>query len=179
MLKEAVRNFTGTAIIVSHDRAFLSGLVDRVYEFGGGSVRECLGGIDAFLDKLRREYQPSSPSPKAATVRNAGTHHGASETADTPQPSLSPQPSALSYKDRKERVKLLRKAEKAVADAEARIASLEVTQHELEERLSKGESDSGLLTSYADTRKALENAMSLWELAGAELEELQQRFAEN
>lgn len=179
VLKEAVRNFTGTAIIVSHDRAFLSGLVDRVYEFGGGSVRECLGGIDAFLDKLRREYQPSSPSPKAATVRNAGTHHGASETADTPRPSLSPQPSALSYKDRKERVKLLRKAEKAVADAEARIASLEATQHELEERLSKGESDSGLLTSYADTRKALENAMSLWELAGAELEELQQRFAEN
>lgn len=179
VLKEAVKNFTGTAIIVSHDRAFLSGLVDRVYEFGGGSVRECLGGIDAFLDKLRHEYQPSSPSPKAATVRNAGTHHGASETADTPRPSLSPQPSALSYKDRKERVKLLRKAEKAVADAEARIASLEATQHELEERLSKGESDSGLLTSYADTRKALENAMSLWELAGAELEELQQRFAEN
>ena len=117
--------------------------------------------------------------PMAESSSSVGTHHGASETADTPQPSLSPHPSALSYKDRKERVKLLRKAEKAVADAEARIASLEATQHELEERLSKGESDSGLLTSYADTRKALENAMSLWELAGAELEELQQRFAEN
>lgn len=176
VLKEAVKNFSGTAIIVSHDRAFLSGLVDRVYEFSDGSVRECLGGIDSFLDKLRREYQPTlhtqSKEQKTVNKPNQGAQ-SEQKTAETPAHGT------LTYQERKERSKLLRKAEKTVNDAETRISELETRQKEQERRMSNGESDSELLSQYSETQKALENAMSLWELASSELEELKERFGEN
>lgn len=176
VLKEAIKNFTGTAIIVSHDRAFLSGLVDRVYEFSNGSVRECLGGIDAFLDKLKAAHQQSAPlrnNVAEAKVKNQPKTENTDNESAAKSENSKPQ---ISYQERKERTRMLRKAEKNVADAEAQIALLEEKQTALEGRLANGESDAELLSDYDDTSKKLENAMSVWELAAAELEELQQRF---
>lgn len=176
MLKEAIKNFTGTAIIVSHDRAFLSGLVDRVYEFSNGSVRECLGGIDAFLDKLKAAHQQSAPlrnNVAEAKEKNQPKTENTDNESAAKSENSKPQ---ISYQERKERTRMLRKAEKNVADAEAQIALLEEKQTALEGRLANGESDAELLSDYDDTSKKLENAMSVWELAAAELEELQQRF---
>ena len=175
-LKEAIKNFTGTAIIVSHDRAFLSGLVDRVYEFSNGSVRECLGGIDAFLDKLKAAHQQSAPlrnNVAEAKEKNQPKTENTDNESAAKSENSKPQ---ISYQERKERTRMLRKAEKNVADAEAQIALLEEKQTALEGRLANGESDAELLSDYDDTSKKLENAMSVWELAAAELEELQQRF---
>lgn len=176
VLKEAIKNFTGTAIIVSHDRAFLSGLVDRVYEFSNGSVRECLGGIDAFLDKLKAAHQQSAPlrnNVAEAKEKNQPKTENTDYESAAKSENSKPQ---ISYQERKERTRMLRKAEKNVADAEAQIALLEEKQTALEGRLANGESDAELLSDYDDTSKKLENAMSVWELAAAELEELQQRF---
>lgn len=176
VLKEAIKNFTGTAIIVSHDRAFLSGLVDRVYEFSNGSVRECLGGIDAFLDKLKAAHQQSAPlrnNVAEAKEKNQPKTENTDNESAAKSENSKPQ---ISYQERKERTRMLRKAEKNVADAEAQIALLEEKQTALEGRLANGESDAELLSDYDDTSKKLENARSLWELAAAELEELQQRF---
>lgn len=176
VLKEAIKNFTGTAIIVSHDRAFLSGLVDRVYEFSNGSVRECLGGIDAFLDKLKAAHQQSAPlrnNVAEAKEKNQPKTENTDNESAAKSENSKPQ---ISYQERKERTRMLRKAEKNVADAEAQIALLEEKQTALEGRLANGESDAELLSDYDDTSKKLENAMSVWELADAELEELQQRF---
>jgi len=176
VLKEAIKNFTGTAIIVSHDRAFLSGLVDRVYEFSNGSVRECLGGIDAFLDKLKAVHQQSAPlrnNVAEAKEKNQPKTENTDNESAAKSENSKPQ---ISYQERKERTRMLRKAEKNVADAEAQIALLEEKQTALEGRLANGESDAELLSDYDDTSKKLENAMSVWELAAAELEELQQRF---
>lgn len=176
VLKEAIKNFTGTAIIVSHDRAFLSGLVDRVYEFSNGSVRECLGGIDAFLDKLKAAHQQSAPlrnNVAEAKEKNQPKTENTDNESAAKSENSKPQ---ISYQERKERTRMLRKAEKNVADAEAQIALLEEKQTALEGRLADGESDAELLSDYDDTSKKLENAMSVWELAAAELEELQQRF---
>lgn len=176
VLKEAIKNFTGTAIIVSHDRAFLSGLVDRVYEFSNGSVRECLGGIDAFLDKLKAAHQQSAPlrnNVAEAKEKNQPKTENTDNESAAKSENSKPQ---ISYQERKERTRMLRKAEKNVADAEAQIALLEEKQTALEGQLANGESDAELLSDYDDTSKKLENAMSVWELAAAELEELQQRF---
>lgn len=176
VLKEAIKNFTGTAIIVSHDRAFLSGLVDRVYEFSNGSVRECLGGIDAFLDKLKAAHQQSAPlrnNVAEAKEKNQPKTENTDNESAAKSENSKPQ---ISYQERKERTRMLRKAEKNVADAEAQIALLEEKQTALEGRLANGESDAELLSDSDDTSKKLENAMSVWELAAAELEELQQRF---
>lgn len=176
VLKEAIKNFTGTAIIVSHDRAFLSGLVDRVYEFSNGSVRECLGGIDAFLDKLKAAHQQSAPlrnNVAEAKEKNQPKTENTDNESAAKSENSKPQ---ISYQERKERTRMLRKAEKNVADAEVQIALLEEKQTALEGRLANGESDAELLSDYDDTSKKLENAMSVWELAAAELEELQQRF---
>ena len=176
VLKEAIKNFTGTAIIVSHDRAFLSGLVDRVYEFSNGSVRECLGGIDAFLDKLKAAHQQSAPlrnNVAEAKEKNQPKTENTDNESAAKSENSKPQ---ISYQERKERTRMLRKAEKNVADAEAQIALLEEKQTALEGRLANGESDAELLSDYDDTSKKLENTMSVWELAAAELEELQQRF---
>lgn len=176
VLKEAIKNFTGTAIIVSHDRAFLSGLVDRVYEFSNGSVRECLGGIDAFLDKLKAAHQQSAPlrnNVAEAKEKNQPKTENTDNESAAKSENSKPQ---ISYQERKERTRMLRKAEKNVADAEAQIALLEEKQTALEGRLANGESDAELLSDYDDTSKKLENAMSVWELAAAELEELKQRF---
>ncbi len=165
VLKQAIQEFDGTAIIVSHDRDFLDGLVSKVYEFGGGVVREHLGGIYDFLQKKQIE----SLSELGRTMNSSGSPSG--QSAPT---SLNPQAtsSALSYAEQKERNKAIKRAEKAVADAENRIAALEEEIKKLEEKLAtpEGASDATLFAQYSDLKKQLSIAEDEWTMLSMELE---------
>ena len=125
VLKEAIKAFDGTAIIVSHDREFLDGLVEKVYEFGGGKVREHLGGIYDYL----RAHQ-------AETVQEA-LASSSPVTASPQEPVSAPKavPGKQDYAERKEQQKRVRRAENAVKDCEAKIASLEKRKKELDDLL--------------------------------------------
>lgn len=181
ILKDAIRDFDGTVIIVSHDRYFLDGLVEKVYEFGGGRVKENIGGIYDFLrkkniTKLDELELSKSPSAKDSAKRPADDiKKFTPENADTGN-SAKPTGRNLSYAEQKERARMLAKAEKNVKTAETNIETLETRQKEIEEKLSSGDSSAEILEEYASIGKELENAMSVWELAQMELEELNQRF---
>lgn len=181
ILKDAIRDFDGTVIIVSHDRYFLDGLVEKVYEFGGGRVKENIGGIYDFLrkkniSKLDELELSKSPSAKDSAKQPADEiKKETSENADTAN-SAKPAGRHFSYAEQKERARMLAKAEKNVKTAESRIETLETRQKEIEEKLSSGDSSAEILEEYASIGKELENAMSVWELAQMELEELNQRF---
>ena len=154
VLKEAVRAFDGTAIIVSHDREFLDGLVTKVYEFGGGHVREHLGGIYDWLHSRR-----------AATIHEAvglaQTPSGGSVSPAAPQ---EPKAGKQSYLEHKEEQKKLRKARKAVEECERKIARLEARVKELDQLFldPAKASDMGLVTEYADTRRQLDELQDEW-----------------
>ena len=168
VLKQAVKDFNGTVIVVSHDREFLDGLVDKVYEFGGGQVRECLGGIYEFLEKKKidnlNELELSkSPTAQSVTSNSKTDADARSKVADKPK---------LNYAEQREREKMIRRAEKKVKDAEARVAEYESKLQNIVERISAGESDPEIFKQHEQANKDLENEMSAWELAVLELEEL-------
>lgn len=160
ILKQAIKDFNGTVIVVSHDREFLDGLVEKVYEFGGGKVRECLGGIYEFLEKKKIASLAElelSKSPTNKPVEN--TEKVVSERK-------------LSYAEQREREKIVKRAEKKVADAEAEISRIEAYISEIEGKIAAGEVDNDIFEQHASMNKQLENAMSMWELATMEYEEL-------
>ena len=166
VLKEAIRAFEGTAIIVSHDREFLDGLVSKVYEFAGGQVKEHLGGI---YDYLRAH--------NAETIHEAlgeNTKQPAS-TANEKAVTAEPKPSKQNYAEHKELQKKIRKAEKAVKESEARIASMEKRVRELDELFMKPENAANmeLVTEYTSTKEALDKENENWLLLSEKLEELQ------
>lgn len=178
VLKEAVKAFGGTAIIVSHDREFLDGLVTRVYEFGGGRVREHIGGI---YDFLRRHDAAGRPVQSLDTVfgdsrrDTAGGNfqavtHGKSPGAGKQDVSQS----RMSYAGHKERQKRLRKAEKAVEDCEARIGSMERRMKELDAMLCLPENaaDMDRIAEYTSTKKALDEENDRWMALSEKLEEI-------
>ncbi len=175
ILKQAIRDFDGTVIVVSHDREFLDGLVTKVYEFGGGQVRECLGGIYEFLEKKRiaslQELERSKPAPQPAAPKTE-------KPAAAPKPQAAPQPAApkLSYAEQREREKAVKRAAKRVEDAETQIAELEARIAAIEAEIAAGNTPPDIYDRHAAATKELENAMSLWELAGMELEELKSRY---
>ncbi len=177
ILKDAIKAFEGTVIVVSHDREFLAGLVDKVYEFGGGAVRENLGGIWEFLEKKRiqnlseLELSPSPSNKTTVETKFKPDDRVAAADASSEVPASTPE-RKLSYAEQKERDKIVKRAEKRVKVCEQNISDLEEKLKQLEDRLSKGESDAELLSDYADTQKRLENEMSEWELAQEELESL-------
>lgn len=161
VLKEAIRAFDGTAIVVSHDREFLDGLVTKVYEFGGGKMKEHLGGIYDFLQSKKitelSQLQSSlgnQSSPKAQSAPKA--------------------PSSQNYAERKEQQKRVRKAEKAVEEAERKISDMERRLKELDELLMKPENASNMefVTEYTSTKKALDAEVERWEQLSDELEQL-------
>ncbi len=160
VLKEAIRDFDGTVIVVSHDREFLDGLVTKVYEFGGGTVTEHLGGIYDFLQKKRldslNELQLSQPA--AAPKKEA-------------QPASE---SKLSYEALKEQNKKIRRLEKQVADAEERISRLEEAISELEARMAtpEGAADLKLYERHQQLKQEVAGQEEAWEAALTELEEL-------
>lgn len=176
VLKAAIKDFNGTVIVVSHDREFLDGLVEKVYEFGGGKVREHLGGIYDFLEAKKMESlrELEMSQPKQREKQQPQQQLSKSPTAATAVKEEKPQSQAkLSYAEQKEREKILRKAQKKVADCEQEISRIEGEIKSIEDRLATGEAvDSSVYEQHSDLQKKLENAMSMWELASMELEEL-------
>ncbi|MBR6285449.1 MAG: ABC-F family ATP-binding cassette domain-containing protein, partial [Bacteroidaceae bacterium] len=163
VLKEAIRSFDGTAIIVSHDREFLDGLATKVFEFGNGKVREHLGGIYDFLQKkqmeslnelnLSKSPVQNQPSPAAVEKKNEAK---------------------LSYEQQKELSRKIKKAEKAVSLAEETIGELESAISILETQMAtpEGAADMSLYEKHGTLKKQLDKAMEEWELAQEELESI-------
>ena len=179
VLKQAIRDFDGTAIIVSHDRDFLDGLVNKVYEFGGGKVREHLGGIYDFLQKKQIESLnqlgqtlPSTGSP-SATKDNRPLSTVNSQLS-TPKDLGTKVQSLLSYAELKERNKTIKKAEKAVEQAEQKIAKLEEEIAQIETKLAtpEGASNPTLFTQYGELKAQLSAAEDEWTEASLQLDEL-------
>ena len=186
VLKQAIKDFDGTAIIVSHDRDFLDGLVDKVYEFGGGKVREHIGGIYDFLQKKQIESLNdlgrtlnSAGSPSAETSKKS-TYAQSSNEGTTMREAMkdanltSKAQSLLSYAELKERNKLLKKAEKAVEAAEQKIEKLEQEIATLETKLAtpEGASDTSLFTKYGELKEQLAATEDEWAERSEELEQL-------
>ena len=176
VLKEAIKAFDGTAIVVSHDREFLDGLVTKVYEFGGGKVREHLGGIYDFLRTKKiselSELQWGSASGTSSTS-STSSYSGTSMTSRTSETSI-PSSGAQSYAERKEQQKRVRKAEKAVEESERKISDMERRLKELDDLLMKPENASNmeLVTEYTSAKKALDEEVERWEKLSEELETL-------
>ena len=171
VLKEAIKAFDGTAIIVSHDREFLDGLVCKVYEFGGGKVREHLGGIYDWLRSSSESLQLARKVEGTETVslssnnsRNAAPlpSEGSAETSGE----------TLSYAERKELQKKIRKAQRAVDDSEAKIAKLEARKSELDELLMAPENASNmeLVSEYTNLQRELDEENDRWLMLSEELE---------
>ena len=160
VLKEAIKSFDGTVIVVSHDREFLDGLVEKVYEFGGGRVIENIGGIYDFLNRKR--------------MSNLNELEYRSTSVDEVKPAIDEekQQRKLSYAEQKEHEKLLKRALKAIKDAELLVEKLDEEKAELEQKLSEGQSDASLLDRYAQVQKQSEEAMLAWEEAQMEYENL-------
>ena len=165
VLKEAIKAFDGTVIFVSHDRDFLDGLVDKVYEFGGGKVREHLGGIYEYLrfhnaenitDALGSGTAPKQEEQEKKTVAN--------EHKD--------KDSALSYAERKEQQKKISRIQKQVKESEKRIEDMEAKLEELGKQLEQPEnaSDMTLVNKYTELQSALDEEMQKWEELSLQLE---------
>ncbi len=158
VLKDAIKAFNGTVVVVSHDREFLDGLVDKVYEFGNHKIKEHLGGIYDFLQskkmaslqELERKAQPQVTEAK----------------------EVKPSDNKLSYEAKKELTKKIRKAEKAVADSEAEINAIEQRIAEIETELQNPENatNTALFDEYKKKKHELEQKMYEWELLSEELE---------
>jgi ATP-binding cassette subfamily F protein 3 len=168
ILKDAIRDFDGTVIVVSHDRDFLDGLVEKVYEFGGGEVKENLGGIYDFLNKKKMENLSELERSVSLSASPATPPAPDSDSAAKEQKAAR----QLSYAEQKEREKTIRRAEKAVKTAEDKISALEERQAELEQKLSAGDSSTEVLNEYSEVSSQLEAAMSEWEEAQEALEAL-------
>ena len=165
VLKEAIKAFDGTAIIVSHDREFLDGLVDKVYEFGGGKVVEHLGGI---YDYLRAR--------NASTIQEA-IDNKTDKVTQTSAPSESNADNKQSYLERKEWQKKLNKAEKAVKECENRIAKMEQRIKELDALLAdpKNASNMELVTEYTTIKQHLDEENEQWFTLSESLSELKNK----
>ncbi|WP_018712147.1 ribosomal protection-like ABC-F family protein [Phocaeicola barnesiae] len=163
VLKDAIRDFDGTVIVVSHDREFLDGLVTKVYEFGGGVVKEHIGGIYDFLQKKKMEsLQELQLTQSSAPVAK--------------EESVPVSENKLSYEAQKELNRKARKLEKQVAACETHIGELEAQVTEIENRMAtpEGAADRSLYEQYQALKKEIAAAEEEWESMLMELEELQQ-----
>lgn len=162
VLKDALKAFDGTVIVVSHDREFLDGLVDKVYEFGNQRVVEHLGGIYDFLEKKKMDNLRELERTTKAT--------------STVVMDEEPSQNKLSYEARKEQSKAIKRQEKAVADLERRIAGLESRIAEIETRLATpdGAADTALYEEYATAKRELSETMDQWTEQSMALDELRE-----
>ena len=173
VLKEAIKAFDGTAIIVSHDREFLDGLVTKVYEFGGGKVREHLGGIyDWLRSPLQLPQRGESAENLSLTSSKSNNNQNVSPLPSEGSGEASGE--ALSYAERKEQQKKIRKAQRAVDESEAKIAKLEARKSELDELLMAPENASNmeLVTEYTNLQRELDEENERWLILSEELETL-------
>ena len=164
VLKEAIKEFDGTVIVVSHDREFLDGLVTKVYEFGGGVVKEHIGGIYDFLQKKKIESLNELQLSASPTV--SATKKEEPETVSE---------NKLSYEAQKELNKKIRKLEKRIADCEQKIEKLETEIGEVEADMAtpEGASDMALYEKHQKLKKDLDQTVVEWETVSMELEEMQ------
>ncbi|CCX61935.1 uncharacterized protein BN727_02652 [Bacteroides sp. CAG:598] len=167
VLKEAIRDFDGTVIIVSHDRDFLDGLATKVYEFGGGVVKEHLGGIYDFLKK--KQIENLNELQKSPSLSESPTGAKKPSAAEAPQASAG----RLSYEEQKEQNKRLKKLERRVTDCEAEIEQTEAAIAILEEKMAtpEGASDMSLYEQHQKLKQQLDRVMEEWDAASTELEE--------
>ena len=167
VLKEAIRAFDGTAIIVSHDREFLDGLVSKVYEFGGGKVREHLGGIYDWLRDSNQKLEVRGERIEVKAEKSASSLLTPHSSLHTPKES---------YAAHKEQQKRIRKAEKAVEESERKISDMERRLKELDDLLMNPEnaSDMQLVTEYTTTKQSLDKEVERWEQLSEELETITQ-----
>lgn len=162
VLKEAIKEFDGTVIVVSHDREFLDGLVTKVYEFGGGVVKEHIGGIYDFLRKKSMESLNELQLSRSVDVSSPTKKEDA------------PTENKLSYEAQKELNKKIRKIERQVADCEERIGKLEQEVAAIEERMAtpEGAADMKLYEQHQQLKTQIAQTEEEWETASLELEEM-------
>ena len=175
VLKEAIKVFDGTAIIVSHDREFLDGLVSKVYEFGGGCVREHLGGIYDYLESLT-SLDASSGEKGSVNLDFpvGGGNQPAAPSLKEEGGDTSVSSGSSAYAEHKARQKKIRKAQRAVEETEAKIAELEARKQKLDELLMIAEnaSDMELVTEYTDIQRELDEENDRWMVLSENLEAL-------
>ncbi len=165
VLKDAIRDFEGTVILVSHDREFLDGLVEKVYEFGDGKAREHLGGIYDFLKSKHIEELTELNSSAMSQQKSASTDTNAEG---------GQKDSALTYEQQKAASRLRKKLEKAVQEAEEKVAQLESAVKILEAQLAtpEGSTDMSLYEKHGRLKTQLSVAEEEWEKAMEEFEAL-------
>ncbi len=184
VLKEAIKAFDGTAIIVSHDRDFLDGIVSKVYEFGGGKVKEHLGGVYEWI-RSQQATGPTAP-PQPSPIGEGDANHN-TPLYNKPRGSSSPSPigegrggtveattGGAAYQAHKERQRRLNRAKKAVEESEKKIADMEARLKELDDLLMdpKNASDMTLVTEYTTTKAALDKENDRWMELSEKLEAL-------
>ena len=175
VLKEAIKVFDGTAIIVSHDREFLDGLVSKVYEFGGGRVREHLGGIYDYLESLTSlDVSSGEKGSVNLDFPVGGGNQPAAPSLKEEGGDTSVSSGSSAYAEHKARQKKIRKAQRAVEETEAKIAELEARKQKLDELLMIPEnaSDMELVTEYTDIQRELDEENDRWMVLSENLEAL-------
>ncbi len=177
ILKQAIKDFNGTVIVVSHDREFLDGLVEKVYEFGGGKVRECIGGIYEFLESKRLDSLQQLEAGTTARLPKQEKQEVPRVEASEPA-AARPEPvvAKISYAEQREREKILRKAARKVEEAEQAVAAAEKNVADIEAAIAQGQTADDIYNRHAQAVKDLENTMSLWELAQIELDTLNEKY---
>jgi len=176
VLKDALKEFDGTVILVSHDREFLSGLVDKVYEFGNKKVKEHLGGISEFLERKKIEKLSDLEKRPLNPLKGTSGEAKSNNIADAKSPLQGG--GGMSYAERKEQQKILRKLEKNISDCEVKIEKLETEIKLIEIQLStpEGAFDVDLLKKYSQQKEALDQTMEEWTNHTLELEKFTQTF---
>mgnify|MGYP003297988228 FL=1 len=164
VLKEAIKAFDGTVVVVSHDREFLDGLVEKTYEFANHKVIEHIGGIYDFLQTKKMESLNELEMSQT-------------KKSDSPEKAKTASENKQSYEDRKELNKKIRKIERSVESLENEILQLESKISEIEEKLSNTDNYNELLTEYENTKNSLKEKMALWEEQSEELETLKSEIA--
>ncbi len=164
VLKEAIKAFDGTVVVVSHDREFLDGLVEKTYEFANHKVIEHIGGIYDFLQTKKMESLNELEMSQT-------------KKSDSPEKAKTASENKQSYEDRKELNKKIRKIERSVESLENEILQLESKISEIEEKLSSTDNYNELLTEYENTKNSLKEKMALWEEQSEELESLKSEIA--
>ena len=195
ILKNAIMKYDGTVVVVSHDREFLDGMVEKVYEFRDGGVKEYLGGIYYFLEKRKieslREIERRDPSPKGAAAKGAaGNDSGAGSAAGrgaagtkaaaksgpvkssaAEEPAKAVSAGKASYEQRKEQEKLLRKLRRNVETIEAELADIEKRIAEYDARFAAATAyDEADYKAYNELKTRYDRQMHEWEKASNELE---------
>ena len=158
VLKEAIRAFDGTVIFVSHDRDFLDGLVNKVYEFANHKVKLHLGGIKEFLEEKK--------------IDNLKEIERRAVTTECKSPDNTPSENKLAYEARKELSKKIKKIERSIADTEKEIEQLENLLADIEAKFAEGNSSESLVKEYNSKKHLLDQKMYEWEIQNEEIEQL-------